>query len=157
TAAVRDLHKCYPRQFAIDVRTSCPELWENNPYLRPLKASESGVKILECHYPLISESNRAPYHFLHGFVDYLNARLGMQIKPTRFKGDIHLSAQEKSQPSAIQQLTGRPVPFWIIVAGGKYDFTIKWWHFRRFQAVVDHFREQILFVQVGDSAHYHPP
>jgi ADP-heptose:LPS heptosyltransferase len=43
------------------------------------------------------------------------------------------------------------------VAGGKFDFTIKWWHFRRWQAVVDAFREQLLFVQVGAAAHYHPP
>ena len=30
TAAVRDLHKCYPDQFITDVRTPCPHLWENN-------------------------------------------------------------------------------------------------------------------------------
>jgi ADP-heptose:LPS heptosyltransferase len=49
------------------------------------------------------------------------------------------------------------LPFWIIVGGGKYDFTIKWWHFRRWQAVVDHFQGKILFVQVGETDHYHPP
>ena len=32
TAAVRDLHKCYPDQFITDVRTPCPHLWENNPF-----------------------------------------------------------------------------------------------------------------------------
>jgi ADP-heptose:LPS heptosyltransferase len=48
------------------------------------------------------------------------------------------------------------VPYWIIVAGGKYDYTIKWWHFRRWQAVVDHFRGKMLFVQVGERHHYHP-
>jgi ADP-heptose:LPS heptosyltransferase len=49
------------------------------------------------------------------------------------------------------------VPYWIVVAGGKYDFTIKWWHFRRWQGVVDHFRDRLLFVQVGEADHYHPP
>jgi ADP-heptose:LPS heptosyltransferase len=48
------------------------------------------------------------------------------------------------------------VPYWIIVAGGKFDFTIKWWHFRRWQAVVDYFQEKILFVQIGEGADYHP-
>jgi ADP-heptose:LPS heptosyltransferase len=44
-----------------------------------------------------------------------------------------------------------------IVSGGKYDFTIKWWDHRRYQEVVDHFREKILFVQVGEDGHYHSP
>jgi ADP-heptose:LPS heptosyltransferase len=49
------------------------------------------------------------------------------------------------------------VPFWVVVAGGKYDFTIKWWEVARYQQVIDHFRGRILFVQVGEEGHYHPP
>jgi ADP-heptose:LPS heptosyltransferase len=48
-------------------------------------------------------------------------------------------------------------PYWIIVAGGKFDLTIKWWHFRRWQSVVDRFRDRLQFVQVGLQGHYHPP
>ena len=54
--------------------------------------------------------------------------------------------------SQVQEITRVPVPFWIIVAGGKYDFTAKWWAHERWQAVVDHFAGRILFVQVGDDA-----
>src|SRR4030095_6610141 len=54
------------------------------------------------------------------------------------------------------QILGADVPYWLVVAGGKFDFTIKWWHFRRWQAVVDHFRDKILFVQTGQKHHYHP-
>ncbi|MBI2927665.1 MAG: ADP-heptose--LPS heptosyltransferase [Verrucomicrobia bacterium] len=157
TAAVRDLLRCYPHRFVTDVRTSYPELWENNPYLTPLQASAPDVRVLQCHYPLIHQSNDAACHFLHGFIEYLNEQLGLRIKPTAFKGDIHLSAREKALPSKVARLIGCEVPYWIIVAGGKYDFTIKWWHFRRWQAVVDHFRGKILFVQVGEQGHYHPP
>ena len=46
--------------------------------------------------------------------------------------------------------------FWIIVAGGKYDFTAKWWDPRRFQQVVDHFAGRIQFVQCGEANHWHP-
>src|SRR5262249_30746053 len=53
-------------------------------------------------------------------------------------------------------LLGRKVPYWLIAAGGKFDLTIKWWDFPRWQTVVDHFRDRILFVQVGDARHYHP-
>jgi SAM-dependent methyltransferase len=43
------------------------------------------------------------------------------------------------------------------VAGGKNDYTIKWWDHRRYQEVIDHFNGKIQFVQVGENAHYHPP
>ncbi|MCI0746449.1 MAG: hypothetical protein L0Y58_13685 [Verrucomicrobia subdivision 3 bacterium] len=157
TAAVRDLHKCYPNKFATDVRTSCAELWENNPYLTPLDAQNPEVQTIECHYPLIQASNQRPVHFLQGFMDYLNEQLRLRIRPTVFGGDIHLSDAEKAASSPVKEYTGSDVPYWIIVAGGKYDFTIKWWHFRRWQAVVDHFRGKILFVQVGNTDDYHPP
>lgn len=50
TAAVRDLHVCYPRRFVTDIRTSCPGLWENNPYLGQLDENAVGVTSIECHY-----------------------------------------------------------------------------------------------------------
>ncbi|HEY5741796.1 MAG TPA: glycosyltransferase family 9 protein, partial [Terrimicrobiaceae bacterium] len=73
-----------------------------------------------------------------------------------FKGDIHLSENEKRWMSQVQEVTRIPVPFWIVVAGGKFDLTAKWWDVGRMQAVVDHFRGKILFVQVGEDHHYHP-
>src|SRR5215813_12833236 len=71
TAALRDLHACYPGRFAIDVRTSCADLWLNNPYLTPLGEDDPEVRVVDCHYPLIDRSNTAPYHFIHGFIEYL--------------------------------------------------------------------------------------
>ena len=106
TAAVRDLHLCYQGQFITDVRTDSPALWENNPYLTPLDGNDADVKVLECHYPLIEFSNQRPVHFLHGFIEYLNHRLGLQIKLTRIRGDIHLSNAEKTMPSPVKQITG---------------------------------------------------
>ncbi len=156
TAAVRDLHRCNPGRFATDVRTACPELWENNPYLTPLCEADPGVEVLECAYPLIDRCNEAPYHCLHGFIEFLNERLEVDIKPTVFKGDIHLSHLEKSWYSQVHELAGEDIPFWIVAAGGKYDATIKWWETRRYQEVVDYFRGQIQFVQVGELGHHHP-
>jgi ADP-heptose:LPS heptosyltransferase len=156
TAAVRDLHRCYPRQFATDVRTLCPALWENNPYLSPLSESEREVRVLECSYPLINQCNELPYHCLHGFVDFLNQKLGLAIRPTAFKGDIHISAQEKAWFSQVREIAGTEIPFWLIAAGGKYDVTIKWWDTARYQAVVDHFLGRIQFVQVGSEGDHHP-
>jgi len=157
TAAVRDLHRCHPGQFLTDVRTDYPQLWENNPYLTPLDVDEPEVEVLECHYPLIDLANQRPVHFVHGFIEHLNQQLGLQIQPTRLAGDIHLSEEEKRRPSPVEEVTGTHVPYWLVVAGGKFDFTIKWWHFRRWQRVVDAFRDRVLFVQVGAASHYHPP
>jgi ADP-heptose:LPS heptosyltransferase len=156
TAAVRDLHLCYPRKFVTDVRTVCPALWENNPYLTPLDEEDPQARVIECHYPLIDRSNTTPYHCLHGFIEFLNDTLGLQIRPTAFKGDIHLSELEKSWYSQIRELTGQDTPFWVISAGGKFDYTIKWWDVRRYQEVVDHFQNRIQFVQVGAVGDYHP-
>jgi len=156
TAALRDLHRACPEQFKTDVRTPFPQLWENNPHIAPLTEGAPGVESIDCHYPLIHHSNSIPYHFIHGFAEFLTERAGTQIRPTAFKGDIHLSEAERAAPSRIAVLSGCNLPYWIIVAGGKYDFTIKWWHFRRYQQVVDALRDRVLFVQVGDSRHYHP-
>jgi ADP-heptose:LPS heptosyltransferase len=157
TAAVRDLHLRYPGQFQTDVRTPCPHLWENNPWITLLDDGGQGVETIDCHYPLIHRSNQEPWHFLHAFIDFLNQRLDLEIKATAFKGDIHLSATERSWISQVEEITKAPVPFWIVSAGGKLDYTIKWWETARYQAVVDHFRDRILFVQVGETKHHHPP
>src|SRR5262249_3101857 len=149
TTAVRDLHRCYPGKFVTDVRTSCLDVWENNPYVTPLQNQDPGVETIDCLYPLINQSNNTPYHCLHGFIEFLNERLEIHIKPTAFKGDIHLSGQEKAWYSQVHELTRKDIPFWIVAAGGKYDVTIKWWSSERYQQVIDHFRGKIQFVQVG--------
>jgi hypothetical protein len=106
TAAVRDLHGCYPGRFVTDVRTVCPELWENNPHITPLSEDDPEVRYIKCAYPLINGCNTTPHHCLHGFIDFLNTRLKLSIKPTAFKGDIHLSAQERAWYSQVHEVTG---------------------------------------------------
>lgn len=156
TTAVRDLHYWYPGRFLTDVRTFYPELWENNPNITRLSEKDSGVEEMECTYPLINQANKAPYHCLQGFIEFLNERLRLSIKPTVFKGDIHFTEREKSWHSQVYELTKEDTPFWIIGAGGKYDVTIKWWDSRRYQEVVNYFRGRIQFVQVGHVGHHHP-
>lgn len=155
TAAVRDLHRAHPGRFQIDVRTSTPALWENNPYLTPLDEDDPSVRVIEMHYPLIHQSNHGPYHFIHGYPQYLEQQLGVRVPLTSFKGDIHLAPQEKAWMSQVEE-TGFRGNFWIIMAGGKHDFTTKWWNPSEYQRVVDHFRGRLLFVQCGEAHHWHP-
>jgi len=156
TAAVRDLHRQYPGEFATDVRTLCPDLWLHNPQITSLNEKHDKVRRILCSYPLINYANTAPYHCLHGFTEFLSEQLGVAVQPTEFRGDIHLSAQERAWFSQVHELTGEDTPFWVLSAGGKYDLSAKWWDKKRFQEVVDYFRGKIQFVQVGHVAHYHP-
>jgi hypothetical protein len=138
TAAVRDLHAHYPGWFLTDVRTPCPHLWENNPHLTVIADDDPEAEAIECEYPLIHRSNQQPWHFLHGFGAFLAERLGMpHVHPTAFKGDVHLSPDERGWISQISEFTGDDAPFWIVVSGGKNDFTAKWWSPVRMQEVVD--------------------
>lgn len=156
TAAVRELHKAYPKQFVTDVRTPFPDLWDNNPYLTPLNPEDPGVEMLPCHYPLIDHSNTTPHHCIHGFAKFIADKLEAPFEVTEFWGDIHLSPDERAWFSQVHELVGRDIPYWIVDAGGKYDVTIKWWEGRRFQQVVDALRDRVQFVQVGASGHHHP-
>jgi len=138
TAAVRDLHRAHPGRFVTDVRTSCDPLWDYNPHRTRLDEHEPAVEVREMHDPLIHHSNQRPYHFLHGFPQYLEQILGVPVPLTEFRGEIPLSAGEKQQRPPGAKL-GLPEHFWIVVAGGKFDFNAKWWKPASYQAVVDHF------------------
>jgi ADP-heptose:LPS heptosyltransferase len=157
TAAVRDLHRAHPGEFLTDVRTSCPDLWLFNPHLTPLSEDDPEVETVDCHYPLIDQCNDTPVHFLHGFPAYLNDRLGLRIRVTDFKGDMHIGESERAWFDEVLRRAGTPEPYWLLVSGGKFDYTIKWWDHARYQAVIDHFRGRIQFVQVGEAGHHHPP
>jgi len=154
TAAVRDLKLSHP-EILIDVRIPCPEIWENNPYITKLNKNDKNVEVYEAEYPLIHNSNEGQYHFIHGFRKWMEDTLGLRIKATKFKGDIHLSDEEKKWISQVEEL-GIKKNFWIIVAGGKFDFTAKWWNPDYYQEVVNHFKGKITFVQCGQKEHWHP-
>ena len=154
TAAVRDLMAAHPGRFRVDVDTPHPELWAHNPHLTPLASG----KVIDMSYTAaVNRSNTVPLHFLHGYRQHLEQVLGVSIPPGPFHGDIHLSWQERQWKSQVEEIEGAGTRFWIIVAGGKTDFTAKWWEQARWQAVVDHFKGRIRFVQVGAKEHHHPP
>ncbi len=156
TAVVRDLHQAYPGEFVTDVRTSFPAIWEHNPYLTPLRENDPEVEIIRSGLPTVYHSNQVPFHCLSGFIDDINHSLGISIRPTAFKGDIHLSEEEKSWPGPMADLAGEDIGYWLVSAGGKYDLTIKWWDHPRYQAVIDHYRKKLPFIQVGQAGDYHP-
>jgi ADP-heptose:LPS heptosyltransferase len=157
TAAVESLHGQHPGRFLTDVRTLCPALWENNPYITRIEDDDPQARHIKCQYPLIHKSNQLPYHFIHGYIRHLGDQLNIRLEPVAFRGAIYLSDAERGASSLVEELTESSAPYWLIAAGGKYDYSVKWWHHRRWQEVVDHFEGHLQFVQVGARGHYHPP
>jgi ADP-heptose:LPS heptosyltransferase len=155
TAAVRDLFLSHP-EIGIDPRTSAGELWENNPHIIKFEEGDKDVEDINVDYPLIHESNEGQHHFIHGYRKDLENKLDVDIKPTKFKGDIHIGDSEKGWISQVEEM-GVKNDFWIVMAGGKYDYTCKWSNPTTIQNVIDHFKGKITFVQCGQEDHYHPP
>ena len=170
TAAIRDLHRNNPGRFLTDVDTPCQQLWENNPNITKLKwhkegnkhvADEPSLEFIQAEYggdyaASIHKSNGGAWHFIHAMAQDLEKKLGVRIPITALAGDIVLSKEEKGWMSQVEE-TGEKRPFWIIVAGGKTDFTCKWWSPAWYQQVVDHFKDKLLFVQCGEMGHNHQP
>ena len=154
-SAVRDLHRAHPGAYRTAVDTAWPALWENNPLVEPAGPSFRPDRVIDCHYPLVHESNRRPFHFLHGYIQDLERKLGVTIPVGAFRGDVHLAPGETSQPSPVSEC-GYAGPYWVMMAGGKHDFTAKWWDPASYQVVVDHFAGRVRFVQCGNASDWHP-
>jgi ADP-heptose:LPS heptosyltransferase len=158
TAAVREIQTQFPGKFAIAVETSAGEIWEHNPHIIKVKDKErlKQFEVIDANYPLIHRCNDAPYHFIHGYCQDLEDKLGIRLRPRYFWGDVHLSTSEKRWLSQFFEERGYDAPYWVINAGSKRDYTCKQWHYDRYQAIIDHFRDSIEFVQVGSADHVHP-
>jgi ADP-heptose:LPS heptosyltransferase len=155
TAAVRDLKKRFPN-FKIDVNTSVPQIWENNPNITKLNRQDPEIEIIKADYPLINESDDLPYHFIHGFRMFFEDYFNIKIPQGPFHGEIFLSNEEKANSYDLNNKFGIKGPFWILISGGKYDYTAKWWSPIEYQKVINYFKNKITFVQCGDEKDFHP-
>lgn len=149
TSAIRDLHLSYPGKFVTDVRTYYPELWANSPYLRQLSQWEGEVETVDCTNLLWADRSRLSCHAIHSFTHFLNEYLDQNIKPIWFKPEINLTEQEKEWVSQVHEKTGEDTPFWIVSTGDEKDNLLNLWPYERYQQVIDHFREEVFFVQTG--------
>ena len=155
TAVIRDLHLAYPGQFLTGYKGTAQEIMENNPYITPM--GDGGGMVVEMQYPAIHQSNQRPVHFITAYHEYVSMGLGLPIPVTSGRPDVHLSPEEMSWDSQIKHLVGEDVPFWIIVCGGKTDYTIKWWNSKYATELVSSMSKEVLFVQVGAHDHVHDP
>lgn len=156
TAAVESLHASYPGRYVTDVRTPCPDIWRHNPHVTPI-ADEEGRR-LELHYPTIQASNRAPHVFLAGYTEHLGSLLGVPLALTTNRPHVYLSPGEERATLAeiCPELAAIDLPFWLVSAGVKRDFTAKQWPMEWYQRVVHLLAGRVRFVQVGAAEHDHP-
>ena len=152
TAAIRDLHRAHKGKFVTDVHTEHKEIWYNNPHITPMDAQDKDVHVVKARYPIYNKCRERPIHFLNGYAMHLEDCLHVKIPIRQFKGDVHLWPQEMAEEN--RKIKG---PYWILCAGGKWDFTAKWWDPSSYQAVVSHFKKKINFVRIGRSQDWHPP
>ena len=155
TAAVRDLKAAWGDKFQVDVRTAYPELLENNPHLTRLSVTDPEVNKLHTHYTWwVKRFNELPFHFVSAIRLDLEQRLGLVINQGDFRGDLHFTEDELTKPNLAQQKLGDR-RYWVVDAGGKFDFTVKWWGQDNYQAVIERLPD-IQFVQIGRNNDPHP-
>jgi hypothetical protein len=147
TAAVRDIHHTHPGKFRTAVQCWGRELFENNPYLTPIDKMVK-PRTIRCEGFMASDDAS---HLIYQVDRNLSRQLDVHMETKRCGGDIHLSLAERQSP---HPFGGEP--YWLAWFGGHYGFTTKIWSPRNAQAVVDHFRGRLRFVQVGAKGHFHP-
>lgn len=147
SAAIRDLHLTHPGQWQTDVRTRHPDIWIGNRFVTPLP---DGSPSLEAHFFTVNDLATQPRHFSEAFAGYLQQVLQVPIRTHGIHGHIELTPAEVAAPRRIRE------PYWVVVAGGKTDATVKLWPVERWQAVVD-LLPGVRFAQVGTPAPQHPP
>ena len=146
TAAVRDLKRAHP-YLEVNVDTTVPSLWQNNPLLSREVSTENADRVIDIEYPLINRSDELPYHFIHAFRKELQLQLGVSIPQGSFRPDVYLSDDEKLPHPLLSEVG----PYWLIDAGYKKDFTLKNWGLSRYQEVVDILGDTVRFVQIGEN------
>ena len=147
TAALRDIQLAHPGRFSLSMAIPNEEITVANPYLR----QQMRGRLVKAEYPLIKQSNQNRWHFIWGFIDDLNNKLGTRAVLTDFRPALFLTEEEKQGPPG-----GVQKPYWLFASGGKTDFTAKWWDPTYWQTVVDRMRPWTTLVQVGGASHHHP-
>lgn len=162
TAAVRELHAQYQGQFATDVRTPFPDVWQHSPLITSIADDDPEAERIACHYDRdawesVNRSNQNPTHLISAYCQDVGNTLGIPLRPQVLRGDIHLSREEYGLQS-IPHERFNVQRYWLICAGGKTDFTTKIYPAAYWQRIIHHFEGRIQFVQVGGAGqgHIHP-
>lgn len=155
TALVRDIALTHPGKYQVAVDTSFRDLWANNPHIIPLSEAAKGATVVKLSYgEYITLAGRQPIHFLESFHRDFAKKTGIKVPLVRPTPDLHMTGAER----ATRHVEGK---YWVVLAGGKLDFTTKHYVYKRHQEVVHALRGMGLgVVQLGargqNPTHFHP-
>jgi len=156
TRGLEDFKLSYP-DWEIDVRSPCPEIFENCPHLTPLNENNPQVEIFNIKYSDINISGWNGLHYTDSFRNDIEKQLKINIKKTSFKPALWISDEEKGWINQIKVEFKWDGPFWLLNAGNKQDNKLKKYH--RWQEVVDilneYFNGKVKIVQIGHGNHEH--
>ena len=161
TKPISDFAFAYP-DIPIDVKSPCPAIWENNPYLTPLELDDYTVEYYPIEYGRPGKGiNITGWRGQHWNVTYhedMEEQTGLEFPMMGIKPELFLSEDEKIWVNQVQVEFGWMGPFWLINAGWKPDNELKYYH--RWQEVADlfneHFRGSVRLVQIGHGRATHP-
>jgi len=167
TVVPRDVYRAVGSDVVLSVRTSYPELFQNNPFIKHNlpKGVPADPSLVRC--PLkydVKASAAGDRHFLHTFIDaarpYVSPYLKQPLELTEFRPSLWLSEEEAIPPKLPDQPKG--APYWLVMSGGKHDIKTKLWAPRRWRNVVYELAQDKDFpalVQVGmtSTGHTHRP
>lgn len=152
SAALRDLHIAHPGMYETDVWVSpgAEHIFWHNSDITTIHSARPprGLKHFVAHYPLIKQSNQQRKHFLWGFHEYFNQKLGTKAKLTEFRPKLVMSKDE---------IENRPFkePYWVFLSGGKRDFPAKIWDQIWWQELISATKNDINWVQCGGGSNNH--
>jgi hypothetical protein len=152
TALVRDIHAAFPGKYLLSVHTPTPEIWRHNPYVVREDRENPGRWVKLDYGEGIRRAGKESIHFLTSWHANFKKQTGISVPLTLPKPDLYLSPEERDT----RIIDGR---YWVMLSGGKNDFTTKHWVYSRHQEVVDALRLcNIPVVQVGsvEKGHKHP-
>jgi ADP-heptose:LPS heptosyltransferase/SAM-dependent methyltransferase len=175
TNAIRDLHLAHPGKFITDVRTPCPDIFANNPYITKLTYNEAeynqintwfqshvgqtkmlgDIMCIDMQYPLIHQSGARGSHFSEGHREFLEQTLKIKISQTKIRPEIYLTDPEKNRTNHKWLRFLEDKKYWVINAGSKSDYTLKQYPY--YQEVVNLLKDEITLVQIGVKSHIHKP
>lgn len=154
--AIMSLHSTYPGEYLTDVRVPYGQIFQYNNKIIDIPDSDEEAIRLEMSYPEINRSNQVCVSFMNGMVHELAIKIGRPITKIDVNGFMPIGPEEVLWYSVIYEALGKDVPYWVVDAGYKQDFTAKFWGTSNYQTVVDGLPD-VTFVQVGDKNHVHTP
>lgn len=159
TALCRDIALTYPGKYEIVVDTHFREVFAHHPYARVREPKEPlrgpGFATTEISYRdgILAANSPTPQrvHMLSWYHRDFSRKTHLAVQPLYPKACIPLSDEEKQA-----RIEG---DYWLIVAGGKRDATVKVWRPERWQELVNRMNDHgIRCVQTGarHNGHFHP-